>query len=131
MFPVTHAILSGYTGQYIRTILVVEDEELIRMFLTEFMHDCGYNVLEAGDVAQAKRLLADWPVDLVFSDINMPGNETGFDLEKWIRRHHPETKVLLTSGFPHGAAATNDLREPLIRKPYSCSAVLHRIQNLF
>jgi DNA-binding NtrC family response regulator len=131
MLSVTHESLSGMTGKHIRTILVVEDEELIRMVLTNFLHDSGYNVLEAGDVAQAKDLLASQRVDLVFSDINMPGTETGFDLQNWICRHHPGTKVLLTSGRPHAEEATKGSREPLIPKPYRCSAVLQRIQDLF
>ncbi len=127
----THESLSGFMEQCARTILVVEDEELIRLFLTDFLLDCGYNVLEAGNVTQAKALLADKQVDLVFSDVNMPGTETGFDLAKWVCRRHPGTKVLLTSGFPQTAADTGDLPEPLIPKPYTCSAVLKRIQNLF
>lgn len=64
---------SGFTGGLVRSILVVEDEEPIRIFLTEFLQDLGYHVLEAGDVAQARRVLRDVHVDLVFSDINMPG----------------------------------------------------------
>ena len=130
MLSVTHESLSGFMGQYTRTILVVEDEVLIRLFLTDLLLDCGYNVLEAGNVAEAKDLLVDRQVDLVFSDVNMPGTETGFDLAKWVYRHHPGTKVLLTSGFPHNAAATGDLREPLIPKPYRSSAVLQRIETL-
>jgi CheY-like chemotaxis protein len=122
--------ISTFTGNLVRTILVVEDEELIRMFLTEFLQDCGYIVLEADNVAQAKRVLTDKHVDLVFSDVNMPGNETGFDLEKWVRRHYPETKILLTSGLPHGPESTMALLEPLLPKPYTCAAALRRIQAL-
>ena len=61
----------------------------------------------------------------------MPGDEDGFALAKWIRRHHPDTKVLLTSGFPHPSEKTRHLDEPLIPKPYVYSSVLQRIQNLF
>ncbi len=121
---------SRYTGSLVRTILVVEDEELIRMFLTEFLQDSGYHVFEAETVAQAKRILLDQNVDLVFSDVNMPGQETGFDLEKWVRLHYPDTKVLLTSGYPHGPESTMALLEPLLPKPYTCATALRRIQAL-
>ncbi|HEY1411606.1 MAG TPA: response regulator, partial [Rhodopila sp.] len=68
-----------------RTVLVVEDEEHIRMCVAEFLCDFGYHVLEAGDVAEAKDLLQRQRVDLVFSDVNMPNSETGFALERWVR----------------------------------------------
>lgn len=118
------------TGNAVRTILVVEDEESIRIILTEFLQDFGYNVIEAANVAQAKGVLVQKAVDLVFSDINMPGSETGFALEKWIRRHFPGTKVLLASGFPQATDDTRDLLEPLIQKPYPISLVLQRIGSL-
>ena len=131
MFPDTGVSTSGFTGKFLHTILVVEDEEAIRMFLTEFLQDCGYYVIEAENVAQAKDVLIDRPVDVVFSDINMPGPENGFALEKWIRQHYANTKVLLTSGFPQAAEDTRDLLEPLIPKPYSIASVLQRIESLF
>jgi DNA-binding NtrC family response regulator len=121
----------GITGMFLRTILVVEDEALIRMLVTEFLQDCGHRVFEAANVADAKDVIVDTPVDLVFSDINMPGGENGFALEKWVRRHYPNIKVLLTSGFPQRPEDTRDLLEPIILKPFSCTALLDRLQRLF
>jgi DNA-binding NtrC family response regulator len=122
--------ISRSTGSFTRTVLVVDDEEMIRMFLAEYLQDYGYAVLEAANVAEAKDLLVRKGVDVVFSDINMPGSETGFALEKWVRRHCPNTKVLLTSGYPHGAENTKDLLEPLIPKPYMIASVVKRIEGL-
>jgi hypothetical protein len=82
----TSALMPASAGSHVRSILVVDDEEPIRMVLTGFFEDSGYHVVEACDVAEAKGILADRPVDLVFSDINMPGRETGFVLEKWFSR---------------------------------------------
>jgi CheY-like chemotaxis protein len=113
-----------------RTILVVEDEDTIRTCVAEYLRDCGYRVAEAPDVREAMDLLASQRVGLVFSDINMPGDETGFTLEKWIRRHLPAVKVILTSGFPQSEADTEDLLEPMIAKPYSCAALSRRIDSL-
>ena len=114
----------------VRTVLVVEDEEGIRFCATEFLRDCGYDVVEAGTVAEAKEVLLQGRVDLVFSDINMPNRETGFALEKWVRRQFPEIKVLLTSGSPQAAEDTRDLLEPLIPKPYKLSMLEGRIERL-
>lgn len=131
MFSQTIELPPGTTRNQIRTILVVDDEAPIRMFLSEYLLDCGLNVIEAADVAQAKALLREQPIDLVFSDINMPGGETGFSLARWICQHCPTTKVLLTSGYPQIIADTRYLPEPLILKPYSLATVLRRIEKLF
>ena len=87
-------------------------------------------MVEAGTVAEAKEVLLRGCVDLVFSDINMPNRETGFALEKWVRRQFPEIKVLLTSGSPQAAEDTRDLLEPLIPKPYKLSMLEGRIERL-
>jgi CheY-like chemotaxis protein len=123
---------SARTAEHMRTILVVEDEEVIRLLLVEYLQDCGYRVFEAGNVVEARAVLnGSTAVDLVFSDVNMPrGTENGFALAKWLRQHHPDIKVLLTSGVPRSIDQNRDLREPMIIKPYSYPAVLQRIQSL-
>jgi DNA-binding response OmpR family regulator len=133
MTPVNAAPDIGAREDSIQTILVVEDEVLIRLPLAEYFRDCGYRVFEASNVAEAKAVLdADTPVVLVFSDVNMPGNENGFALAVWIRQHHPNTKVLLTSGIANAAEKAEGLCEdgPLLMKPYSHDLVLQRIQGL-
>jgi DNA-binding NtrC family response regulator len=130
MVSTTVETLSGFRGNFARSVLVVEDEVGIRACVTEFLGDCGYHVAEAGTVAEAKEILLRRPVDLVFSDINMPNRETGFALEKWIREHFPGMKVLLTSGVPQAAEDTKGLLEPLIPKPYKLSQLQNRIERL-
>ena len=124
-------LIPGYGRKSVLTVLVGEDEEPIRMFLSEVLRDYEYVVLEAGTVAQAKHVLTDTAVHLVISDINMPGIENGFLLEKWVRQYYPGTKVLLTSGFPHDDKDTKDLLEPMLPKPYTYSGILQRVQDLF
>jgi DNA-binding response OmpR family regulator len=112
---------------------VVEDEVLIRLSLAEYLRECGYRVFEAVSVAEARAVLdADTPVDLVFSDVNLPGTENGFALATWIRQHHPDTKVLLTSGVANAAGKASDLcmDGPMLAKPYEHEGVLRRIQAL-
>lgn len=123
---------TGSSEESIETILVVEDEVLIRFPIAEYLRECGYRVFEAADVAEAKAVLdADAPVHLVFSDVDMPGGENGFALARWVRRHHPDTQVLLTSGLANLAEKAGDLCDDSpLPKPYEHAAVLQRIQAL-
>ncbi len=115
------------------TILVVEDEVLVRLAIADYLRDCGYKVFEAGSVAEAKSVLnADAHVGLVFSDVQLPGGESGFDLAFWIRQRYPAVKVVLTSGLAGAADKARDIchEGPVVAKPYAHEAVLLRIQEL-
>lgn len=115
------------------TVLVVEDEVLIRLAIADYLRACGYHVLEANDAAEAKRVLdAAAPIDVVFSDVQMPGPADGFALARWVRAHHPRVKVILTSGLPGAAHTAAGLCDdgPLVGKPYQPETVLRRIQDL-
>ena len=115
------------------TVLVVEDEMLVRMPIAEYLRDCGYNVVEAGDAREAIAAVdADGPVSLVFSDVRMPGTMDGFGLAEWFRLHHPDVPVLLTSGY-HGGRTLSPATSRsgrLIEKPYSQTHVARRIAEL-
>src|SRR3978361_1081136 len=115
------------------TVLVVEDEMMVRMPIAEYLRDCGYNVVEAGDAREAIiAMKAEATVSFVFSDIRMPGKMDGFGLAEWFRSHHPNVPVLLTSGYNGGrslsAALTPGVR--FIEKPYSQTQVEQRIASL-
>lgn len=115
------------------TILVVEDEILVRMVIADYLRDCGYRVIEAGNAEEALTVLrSSEPVDVVFSDVQMPGEIDGFGLARWVRQHQPQVKVLLTSGNARAAAVAHDLCEdrPLEAKPYQPQSVLDRIKRL-
>jgi CheY-like chemotaxis protein len=115
------------------TILVVEDEVLVRMVIADYLRECGYRVIEAGSAEEAITVLTSpEPVDIVFSDVQMPGEMDGFGLATWIRRNQPWLKVLLTSGNARAATTAGDLCEegPLEQKPYHPQTILTRIQQL-
>jgi DNA-binding NtrC family response regulator len=101
------------------TVLVVEDELLIRLHVADTFRDRGFEVIEAGDAAAALSVLkAKAPVDAVFSDVSLPGNMDGFALARWIRNHLPGVPVVLTSGevtADHALAVSRD--EPFFAKP--------------
>jgi PAS domain S-box-containing protein len=105
-----------------RTILVVEDQLPVREVTMRRLKQLGYNVLEAENARRAIELIAsDAPIDLVFSDVVMPGEMTGFDLREWIRANRPDLPVLLTSGFADDVAKARNTAEsapPILRKPY-------------
>jgi CheY-like chemotaxis protein len=115
------------------SVLVVEDEVLIRMAVAEYLRDCGYRVIEAGNGDEAVAVLkADRYVDVVFSDVSMPGEIDGFALAQWVRRELPAVRVILTSGIRKTARAASDLCEdsPLLDKPYDHAEVERRIRAL-
>lgn len=117
----------------IQTILVVEDEVLVRLPLAEYLRDCGFRVFEAANVTEAKAVLnTNTPIDLVFSDVNLPEAEEGFELASWIRQNRPDVKVLLASGAASAAKKAGDLcmDGPMLSKPYAYTEVLRRIQTL-
>lgn len=114
-------------------ILVVEDEVLIRMVIAEYLRDCGYQVVEAGNGREAISLFeAGLEVEVVFTDVQMPGDTDGFALARWLRPHHPGIKVIITSGVAKACDAAEDLCEdgPLLQKPYEAAEVERRIKLL-
>jgi CheY-like chemotaxis protein len=114
-------------------VLVVEDEVLVRMVIAEYLRDCGYMVIEAGSAHEALTLLkADVEVDVVFSDIQMPGEMDGFGLAQWVRQNRPGVEVILTSGAASAADKASDLcgEGPLLQKPYESDEVDRRIKQL-
>jgi CheY-like chemotaxis protein len=114
------------------TILIVEDEALIRLELAEFLQSCGYHVLEAGDAGEAIGLIRSGvAVDLVFTDVQMPGPMDGLGLARWLRAHRPEIRVILASGVAETAELAAELCElgPLEAKPYHRARLLERIRR--
>jgi PAS domain S-box-containing protein len=104
-------------------ILVVEDQEAVRAVACGFLQDFGYDVVEAEDGLQALAKLQENPdVDLMFSDVVMPGGLNGFDLAQAARGIRPDLKVVHTSGYPKGAMVHQEeprFREGfIIMKPY-------------
>jgi DNA-binding NtrC family response regulator len=115
------------------TILVVEDEILVRMVIAQYLRDCGYRVIEAVSADEAIIVLSrlETVIDIVFSDIDMPGSMDGFGLSKWMRSNRPDIDVVLTGTVSRAVNAANELCEngPL-PKPYESQAVLTHIRRL-
>lgn len=103
-----------------RTILVVEDDEAVRRAVVHQLKELGYKVLEAQDGRAALAVLQRERVNLLFSDMTMPGGMSGRDLARQATLGDPELKVLLTSGFTASALREDEAAGniPLLSKPY-------------
>jgi CheY-like chemotaxis protein len=115
------------------TILVVEDEWIIRAVIAEYLRQCGYRVLEAGDADEAITALnAHSRIAVVFTDVQIPGSMDGWALARWVRRERPGVKIIITSGVARAAEEAADLCEggPLMEKPYSHTELERRIRML-
>jgi CheY-like chemotaxis protein len=116
------------------TILVVEDEVLVRLMLSDYLQECGFKVLEAATADEALVILEKGTVqiDTVLTDVRMPGTLDGFGLARWIRQHRPGLPVILTSGDAKKTDAAEELCEtlPFFRKPYQLKSVVAEIRRL-
>lgn len=113
------------------TILIVEDEVLIRFDVAGYLRECRYRVIESGNASEAIAVLqSGCRIDLVFSDVQLPGSMDGFALARWVRTHQPEIKVILTSGVARSAQVAGELCDegPLEKKPYDPQHLLERIR---
>lgn len=81
-----------------RTVLIVEDEPLIRMVLADTLLDEGYKVIEAGNVLEAVAVLGQRKIDAVVTDVDMPGGLSGLDLARMISTIHMNVPVIIASG---------------------------------
>jgi PAS domain S-box-containing protein len=102
-------------------ILVVEDNATVRKSVVRQLHKLGYRTIEAEDGQEALAMLERDPrIDLLFSDVVMPGGMSGRQLAAAVRRRRPDIKILLTSGFPDkaGDARSGERNEQVLGKPY-------------
>lgn len=104
---------------YQRTVLVVEDELLIRMLLVDTLLDEGYDVVEAGNVLEAVAALGFRKIDVVITDIDMPGGLSGLYLAQMISSTHVNIPVIIASGGHHLRAEDLPRDAVFVSKPYS------------
>ena len=105
------------------TVLLVEDHPDVSAVGSDYVEQCGFKVVCATSAEVAVDILNQRSdIDLVFSDIVMPGM-SGLELGRLIREHHPETPVVLASGYSDRAAAAVTEGFTLLQKPYSLEAL--------
>jgi len=118
-----------------KTILVVDDDDLVRKSVITQMSSLGYSIIEASGPAEALEIISSpESFDLLFSDIVMPGSIDGVELARLARERRPGLKIMLSSGFPDlkSGRSSEDCYEQwqILKKPYRRSELqdmLHRI----
>jgi CheY-like chemotaxis protein len=114
------------------TIMVVEPDILARMVIADYLRDCGYRVIEgvtAEDVLTVLRSRG--VIDVIFSEVTLPGELDGFALAQRIRQMRFDIDVILTRGTASAAAKAGDLcDEGPLDKPYHPQEVIRRIKIL-
>ena len=115
------------------TILVVEDEGLVRMLMVQALEDKGYRVIEAHEAQGALRILeSDMKVDLLATDVGLPGMN-GRQLAETARALRPDLSVLFLTGYAHNAALGDEPLGPrthLISKPFAVKTLLTKIRTM-
>lgn len=115
------------------TILVVDGDVLVRTTIAEYLRGCGFDVLEAASGEEALVVLqADAGIDVVFAELELPGDTDGFALSAWLRANRPAARIILTGSVARAAEAAARLCDddgPL-PKPYEPQTVLDRIRRL-
>jgi PAS domain S-box-containing protein len=115
-------------------VLVVDDEPTIRMLVTEVLQDLGYTPIEAADgPAGLKVLQSNVRIDLLITDVGLPGGMSGRQMVDTARQARPELKVLFITGYANNAAIGNGLLEPgmhVLTKPFAMDQLASRIRAI-
>jgi signal transduction histidine kinase len=115
-------------------ILLVEDNEGVRQYAKEVLEELGYWVHEAADAEQALQLVAKKPkINLLFTDVVLPGPLTGRDLATRLRQRYPDLPVLYTTGYTRNAIVHQGRLDPdvqLLNKPYTQQELALKVREL-
>jgi CheY-like chemotaxis protein len=116
------------------TILVVEDDSLVRSYVTTQLESLGYQILSAANAKEAISISdGGAEFDLLFTDIVMPGQMNGRSLVEEIIKRRPALKVLFTSGYLDSwtnASGQQDLDHPLFVKPYRAQELARMLRQV-
>jgi PAS domain S-box-containing protein len=115
------------------TVLVVEDEPVVRALIVEVLHDLGYNALEAFDGPSGLKILeSSQRIDLLVTDVGLPGIN-GRQLADYARSFRPDLRILFITGYAENAAIASGFLDPgmeMMTKPFAVEALATRIRKM-
>ena len=116
------------------TVLVIDDEATVRMLIVEILREAGYAALEADDGPSGLKILESGVrLDLLITDVGLPGGMNGRQVADAARQVRPSLKVLFVTGYAENAAVGNGLLEPgmeVITKPFAMTALANKITEM-
>ncbi|KQP60668.1 MULTISPECIES: PAS domain-containing protein [unclassified Methylobacterium] len=116
------------------TVLVVDDESTVRMLIADVLADLGYTAIEASDSAAGLRVLeSDVRIDLLITDVGLPGGMNGRQMADAARARRPALKVLFITGYAENAAVGNGSLAPgmaVLTKPFAIETMAARIRSM-
>ena len=116
------------------TVLVVDDEPTVRLLVTDILGDLGYASIEAGDSAAGLRILqSDVRIDLLVTDVGLPGGMNGRQMADAARVGRPELRVLFITGYAENAVLGNGTLAPgmaVLTKPFAMETMAARIRSM-
>jgi signal transduction histidine kinase/DNA-binding response OmpR family regulator len=125
---------AGFESGFGETVLVIDDEPTVRLLVVDLLQDAGYRMLEAGDgVAGLKILQSDMRIDLLITDVGLPGGMNGRQVADAARVLRPKLKVLFITGYAENAIIGNGHLEPgmqVITKPFAMEALAAKVRDI-
>jgi PAS domain S-box-containing protein len=116
------------------TVLIVDDEATVRMLITDILEDLGYTAIEAGDSAAGLKVLqSDVRIDLLVTDVGLPGGMNGRQMADAARVSRPDLKVLFITGYAENAIIGNGQLKPgmaVLTKPFAIETMAARIRSM-
>jgi PAS domain S-box-containing protein len=117
-----------------KTIVVVDDEPMVRMLMTDVLREAGYIVLEASDGSSGLKILqSDANVSLLVTDVGLPGSMNGRQLADAARGARPDLKVLFVTGYAESAAIGEgrlELGMSVLAKPFAIEGLVNKVSAI-
>lgn len=113
------------------TVLIVEDEPLIRLCALDLIEDAGFQAMEAINVDEALSRLSSFPdIDVLFTDIDMPGSINGLELPTIVKREWPSIGIIVVTGYRRASADQMPEGGLFFAKPYNFGRGTSALQRL-
>ncbi len=114
-----------------QTVLLVDDDDIVRNFIVASLEGGNFMVLAASDAAEALEIfMGRLKLDLLLTDIQLETGMNGIELAERIIEEKPETKVLVMSGFPNREIEAAQMRLPFLRKPFTSAVLTQTVREV-